>query len=496
MVDTEEKLGTRAEESAESARLRWWNTLSFRVGLLVNLTVVIVLGVSETLQYQSERHAHVLALVDRLAEESRVLVATRAYLHSDETYGHFLDDYCSQMGPAASPGHHIAVFDGEENVVFRAHSRANPALERAMAAIAPGTTGRFDHDGARYVGATTDAGGGERITVAQSLRPVEAFLARQRSATILSTSLLLVLIFIVTTIGLVVWLSAPLHRLVSGVAAIRHRCFETRVRGVGMSELGLLAQGVNNMARSLEDVENRRRAEMNEARDIQQGLLPTHADVIDGYELAATFLPAESVGGDLYDVVEGADGSVVLAVFDVSGHGVSAALCTALLRNVLRREIDDRSSLTDVMDELNKAFFDIGQSGYFATCVLVRLLTSGDLEYVNAGHEPVAVVRRSGDFQTLEGGGLPLGVERDTQFDAGTAHLEKGDRLFVYTDGLHEVFDDHGVIFGRQRLAHALVDSASVPVRDQLHAVIDQVRSYNGHDGFDDDVTLLCASRR
>jgi phosphoserine phosphatase RsbU/P len=388
------------------------------------------------------------------------------------------------------------VFDRDGNVVLRAHARANEALERAMATVVPGTTARFTHRGDRYVAATTDSGGGEQITVAQSLRPVETFLARQRSASILSTALLIVLIFIATTIGWVVWVSAPLNRLVSGVAAIRQRCFETRVRGVGMSELGLLAQGVNDMARSLEKVENRRRAEMNEARSIQQGLLPHHSDTVDGYELAATFLPAESVGGDLYDVVERPNGSVVLAVFDVSGHGVSAALCTALLRNVLRREINERPDLTDVRGELNTAFADIGQTGYFATCVLVHLSPSGDLQYVNAGHEPIAIVRTSGEFQALEGGGLPLGVEHPTQFDAESDRLEKGDRLFVYTDGIHEVFDANGTIFGRQRLARALVDSADLPVHDQLRVVIDHVRSFNQNDGFDDDVTLLCASRK
>jgi len=496
MTNSQEKPCTGTAASAEPARLRWWNTLSFRVGLLVNLTVVVVLGASEALQYRRERRDHVRAVAERLSEESRVLVATRTYLRDAETYGRFLDDFCQQMGSAASPGHHIAIFDRAGQVVLRAHARANTALERAMATVTPGTDARFDHHGDRYIGVAIDAGGGERITVAQSLKPVEAFLARQRSATILSTSLLIVLIFAVTTIGLVVWLSAPLKRLVSGVAAIRRRCFETRVRGVGMSELGLLAQGVNNMAHSLEDVENRRRAEMSEARDIQRGLLPAHSDIIDGYELAATFLPAESVGGDLYDVVEGQDRSVILAVFDVSGHGVSAALCTALLSNVLRREINGRSNLTDVMGALNTAFADIGQSGYFATCVLVHLSPSGDLQYVSAGHEPVAVVRRSGKFEALDVGGLPLGVERSTRFDAGTAHLDEGDRLYVYTDGLHEVFDDLGAIFGRQRLARTLADSAGLPVRDQLHAVIDEVRSFNHNVGFDDDVTLLCASRR
>jgi sigma-B regulation protein RsbU (phosphoserine phosphatase) len=269
------------------------------------------------------------------------------------------------------------------------------------------------------------------------------------------------------------------------------------LRSRGSGELRLLAHGVNQMARSLNQVEIRRRKEMERARVIQRGLLPRDGHHIEGFELAAAFLPTDSVGGDLYDIVPLADGSTLLVVMDVSGHGVPAALYTALLRTVLHHQACATSDITQIAAAMNREFASIASAGEFATCYLAKLMTSsGMIEYLSAGHDPAVLVRPNGNAEILAGSGLPLGIDGETAYQLVKGRSVPGDRLFLFTDGLHEAFDRQGRPLGRPRLVNLLVKTASLGLREQLAAVIRNVRSFQGRDNFDDDVTLLCAGRR
>ena len=251
------------------------------------------------------------------------------------------------------------------------------------------------------------------------------------------------------------------------------------------------------MACALERVEKLRQGEMASARLIQQSLLPRDIRVTDHLAIAAVFLPADDVGGDFYDVIELQDGSTLVAVLDVSGHGVPAALCTALLRTVLRHESGAAATTVHIAEAMNLEFADIGASGAFATCFLARLVSStGEIEYVNAGHELGVLIRADGSIELLEGHDLPLGVDGSSKYRSFHASLNRDDRLFLFTDGLHEVFDEQGSQMGRERLRRALAGTSKLPVDRQLQVMIEKARSFQRQDRFNDDVTLLCARRK
>lgn len=486
-----------------SPPLRFWNSLAFRVALVVNLTLITVIGVFAVMDYRRERSAHLREEVERLREESRVIGVARAHAPDREAFQRFIDDFCRQMSSAASPGHHIVLLDHRGNVLMRAHERGNPDLEARMAATARvGKTAdwvmdRFEYGGQDYLSVAVPARDDAIVAVAQSLAPIERIIDAQRLSRVISLGMLVVLVFAVTTLGLWIWVRRPLRLLVAGVAAMGRGQFDVRVAPSGSSELRYLGQRINEMAKALGKVESRRRLEMERARSIQRGLLPRGDHHANGFDIATVFLPTDSVGGDLFDIVDLKDGSTLLAIMDVSGHGVAAALCTALLRTVLRYEAAVTCDLTRIAEAMNRELIGITDPGGFATCFFVRILNnSGGVDYLSAGHHPAIVARADGRKELLACGGFPFGIEEDAVFENQQARLEPGDRLFLFTDGLHEVFNEEGKQLGRGRLEKLILETRNLPPREQLSAVVRGVCAYQRKTDFDDDVTLLCARRR
>ncbi len=486
---------SRADAPGPNSRLtpRWWKTLAFRLALAVNLAVVVVLGAFEFVDYRREETVHIRQEVDRLREEAQVLRVAAKHFSGVEEFQRFVDQFCRQMSSAASPGHHIVVFDRTGRVVARAHERAKSSLEAKMASARQASSSQFDHDGDPFVSVNLKTDKDTIIAVAQSLAPTRQLLRAQRISRAVSMAILVVFIFGVTTVALLVWVRDPLRTLVASVTAVGHRRFDVRVRPTGSSELRFLARGFNEMAKSLERGERDRASEMRRAREIQQALLPRNGLKVNGFDMAAQFLPAESVGGDLYDVLQFRGGSTLVCVFDVCGHGVAAALCTALLRTVLHHQAAVTSDLKRIAGAMNKELTEIAPSGTFASCFLARLVSEpGRVEYVSAGHDPGIVVRMNGAQAALDDRGMVLGVRRRPHYRVSCHPLNPGDRLFLFTDGLHEVLDAQGRPFGRDRLRELLLRTGRLPPDEQLDTVIREVRSCQGVDRFDDDVTLLC----
>ncbi len=485
-----------AEWQPRSHGPRWWNSLFVRLAVAINLTVLAVLSVFWFLDYRREYVAHRAIESARLLEEAKVLRVARGRLRGPGEFQEFLDTFCRQMGVAASPGHHIAVFDGHGGVISRAHERANEGLEGKMAdSGSPETT--FNHDGEEYLAIRVPAEDGAFIVVAQSMSPVHQIVRAQGLSRAASLGLLAVLISGVTTVMVPRWVRDPLRDLVSGLRQLGQGHFDVRVQLSGSPELRYLGRGVNDMATALDAVEKDRRAQMSRARAIQQRLLPDNGAAGRGFELSAVFVPAESVAGDLYDVVTLPDGSTLLAVLDVSGHGVAAALYTALLRAVLRGEAKTTSDLSLIADVMNEELSSVtGNSGEFATCLLVRMESDSDnVEFVGAGHDPGVIVRSDRRVQLLDGEGLPLGlplgVQDGERYVVASATLGIGDSLYLYTDGLHEVSDGRGTLFGRDRLIKLLSEATVSRADDPLDDVIRGARAFSSESCFTDDVTLL-----
>ncbi|MBX3396746.1 MAG: SpoIIE family protein phosphatase [Phycisphaerae bacterium] len=477
---------------------RFWNTLAFRIAMLINTTAILVLGSAEFIDFRHERRALLSQEYEKLKEEADVLGVARSRFGNPDDFQPFLDDFCTQMSSAASPGHHILVLDPSGTVPLRAHARADPDLEGEMIAAVrgPNPSAEFKHRNAVYLVATAATRGGRSIVVAQSLDPMLRLLRSRAIGRLFGVGALTLLIFVATGVGLWFWIRRPLRQLVAVVDEVGRGRFQTRADGVGSAEVQFLARGINAMAQSLGRVENTRRAEMERARKIQQRLLPPRETRLHGLSLFSAFLPTTSVAGDLFDCVELPDGSVVLAVIDVAGHGVPAALYTALLRTVLRYEINGTSGLDDLLSRTNRQLQAVSDAGDFATCFVVRVEPDHqNIQFSKAGHDAAILLHLDGSVDLLETEGLPLGISPGEGYQSGSVPFRPQDRLILYTDGLHELFDAGGVPFGRERLLQLVQTTRQLSPEEQVSHIIAKAQEFQGSSAFGDDVTLVILQR-
>jgi serine phosphatase RsbU (regulator of sigma subunit) len=235
------------------------------------------------------------------------------------------------------------------------------------------------------------------------------------------------------------------------------------------------------------------REEVEKAREIQTALLPRSIPQPAGMSLAAAWQPARSVGGDYYDVIELGDGRLGVAIADVAGKGVPAALLMSNLQaslKLLAPEIDSpRRLCTKVNEVILRVVTPARYITFFYAVLDSRART---LVYCNAGHNPPLVVSTEGS-ERLESGGPPLGLFAGAAFEEGTVQLRPGDRVVLYTDGVSEALGDNDEEFGEERLS-ALLRSAEESAAGQMSQAIVKAVTEHCRGVFADDVTLLVLS--
>jgi sigma-B regulation protein RsbU (phosphoserine phosphatase) len=192
--------------------------------------------------------------------------------------------------------------------------------------------------------------------------------------------------------------------------------------------------------------------ELQLGREIQSGLFPSPPSDIAGIEIAAMSLPCYEVGGDYYDFIELPQGDLGLAIGDVSGKGVAAALIMSSVQAALRVAAPIEPDIAMLMARLNALLFRSARGRKYATFFFGRFTPStGELRYVNAGHNPPFLVDASG-VRELLATGRPVGILPDSPFEEAMVHLEHGSSLVLYTDGLNEAGDPVEEEFGTERL--------------------------------------------
>jgi sigma-B regulation protein RsbU (phosphoserine phosphatase) len=230
--------------------------------------------------------------------------------------------------------------------------------------------------------------------------------------------------------------------------------------------------------------------ELSLAHEIQMGMLPREFPERPEVEIAATLQPAQSVGGDLYDVV--ADGSRLwFLAGDVSGKGVGAALFMAVTRTLFRAVAPAAASIGDVVGRMNAELARDNEKAMFVTAFAGCLdLTNGHLEYVNAGHLPPVRLGTDGEVEILEASpGLPLGALGTYSHVSQHMTLRPGDALFLYTDGITEAEDAAKTQFSVSRLLDSLRPVVASSSSEVVDAALSAVRAHAGGAPPSDDLT-------
>ena len=234
--------------------------------------------------------------------------------------------------------------------------------------------------------------------------------------------------------------------------------------------------------------------EFEDARLIQRGLLPAAMPQAAGVQLAASWQPANGVGGDCFDALAFAPGAVGLSIADVAGKGVPAALLMSNLQAAVRAFAQEGTAPGSLCTSVNRLLCRNMASGRFVTFCYVRIdTTARRLTYATAGHNPPLLVRGNGSVDQLAPSGTVLGVFAESAYEQGDFAIAPGDRLILYTDGITEGRNPAGDEFGEDRLAETASRHRALPAEEMLAAVLRDVEAFNGGK-YEDDATLIVAA--
>lgn len=242
--------------------------------------------------------------------------------------------------------------------------------------------------------------------------------------------------------------------------------------------------------------------QMRQARSIQHSLLPGCLPSLPGFELAAVSVPADEVGGDVYDLQDVEPGTVGFLLADASGHGLPAALQARDVVVGMRMGQARGEKINATVSRLNRVINQGGLASRFISLFYGELESTGSLVYVNGGHCPPLLATAGGDVRELMTCGPVLGPLPEAAYKRGYVTLEPGDVLLVYTDGATERLDpnapgdeDELHEFGRERLVELLLGMIDRPAAEIAEAVIAAVRAFGDEEPLADDVSVVVVRR-
>lgn len=232
------------------------------------------------------------------------------------------------------------------------------------------------------------------------------------------------------------------------------------------------------------------------AREIQRSFLPRRDPKIDGYDICGRNFPSGEVGGDYFDFIDIVKGQTGIAIADVVGKGIPAALIMASFRASLIAEIRNNYSIRTICEKVNSLMVESLEPGNFVTAVYSVLDSKNNiLTFSNAGHNQPLLVRRDGSVEFLKEGGPILGVIKEATFEERPIVINSGDIVIFYTDGVTEVFDKAGNEFGVEAILRVVGKNQNSSAAEILNRIVEAVKAFASPDHLFDDVTIVVLKR-
>ena len=232
-----------------------------------------------------------------------------------------------------------------------------------------------------------------------------------------------------------------------------------------------------------------------EAREIQISLLPRTNPQMREFEIHGKSVPAEVVGGDLYDYISISEGVLGLAIADASGHGLPAALQARDVIIGLRMGMAEDLKIVKTLEKLNRVINRSALASKFVSLFYGELEANGNFIYSNCGHPPPLLYHRE-RFRQLREGGPVLGPTVGHRYLRGYVHLRPGDALLLYTDGVTEAADASDAEFGVDRLRQFLAENAHRPASDIVERLFKTIQDFSGLAAPRDDQTVVVVKPR
>ena len=229
------------------------------------------------------------------------------------------------------------------------------------------------------------------------------------------------------------------------------------------------------------------------AEDVWKRFLPSVLPEVEGFDIAAHCSPAQRIGGDYYDVVSLPDGRTLVALGDVSGSGMPAALLMSNLQAALRVSLGASTDLVTVAAAVNRHICSTTDVERYATLFMGIMDPDRCIfHYVNAGHNPPVVFRSDGNYEELTATGIPVGFIPEAQYESTEINLSAGDRLMIHSDGIPEAFSVQDEMFGDERLIELVAGKSDLSAQELLDTILTAVDEWSqGSDAYTDDRTLV-----
>ncbi|MBO7345574.1 MAG: SpoIIE family protein phosphatase [Clostridia bacterium] len=250
---------------------------------------------------------------------------------------------------------------------------------------------------------------------------------------------------------------------------------------------------VTTLKRYIAEAAARIDKELEYAKQIQLSALPTNFPTSEEYNVYAQMIAAKEVGGDFYDFYKLNADTVAFLVADVSGKGIPAAMFMMTAKTIIKDLAESGMAVNDIFTKANAKLCENNESGMFVTAWMGILdIPSGKLQFANAGHNPPLLKKANGNFEYLKTrAGFVLAGLDGVKYRAGEIMLSKGDRLFLYTDGVTEATDVENKLYGEDRLLEFMNKNLSLGATKLLPKLKKSIDKFVGEAPQFDDITML-----
>ncbi len=288
----------------------------------------------------------------------------------------------------------------------------------------------------------------------------------------------------------------PFLSLVSQLQRIGSGDLENEVHLDQTPEFIQVSHEINKMVSGLRDRMNLRHS-LSMAMDVQQNLLPSDSPKVEGLDIAGHSTYCDETGGDYYDfldIVGLSETAAAIAIGDVSGHGIAAAMLMATARGILHSHCDDTDSLAELLTHMNNHLAkDVAPSRFMTMLLMTIDAKLGEMHWASAGHDlPFIFDSVSDQFIEMEGGGVPLGVLDDCIYKEYLFDEVKSGQVYLAsTDGVWETFDQEGRTFGKDRVQEFIRSNAFRRAEEISELLRAELSGFRGEHTQDDDVTFV-----
>jgi sigma-B regulation protein RsbU (phosphoserine phosphatase) len=255
-------------------------------------------------------------------------------------------------------------------------------------------------------------------------------------------------------------------------------------------------KAARKILRSGRDDQRERDLDFSRASLVQSELLPASHQRLENWEVYYDYVSAGPVGGDYCDLVRAENtGELFLLFGDAMGKGIAASMIASRLHALFRTLLQLKLPIDEMLERANRIFCEcVLVTGYYATLVCCRALSTGTIELINAGHLPPLLLH-SGGAERVVATGVPLGLFNASKYEVTHIQVQPGETLLFYTDGVTEARNRSDTEYGPERLARLATQRSHLGPKELVHACRDDVSAFTARAPLSDDLTMLALRR-